>query len=223
MRDNCVLVIAGPSAVGKTVVAKAIAERDPRFTFLRSGTTRANRGDAHDDEYLYYTEDEFLAAVSRGEFAEYMRYGGNLYGTPKSELDRAFSEGRIPLMVLDLEGVRSMALLDGYSACSVYVYADIETIEERLSARSFAEGRTDKSEALVRQRCAQNRSDYLSLPDFADYIFRFVPNTSTVENCRDAVEDTFRAFCDGAPFGTEQSRRTAEELKTSVKRLPCVK
>ncbi len=217
MRENCVLVIAGPSAVGKTVVAKAIADRDARFTFLRSGTTRAKRGDAHDDEYLYYTEEEFLAAVACGEFAEYMRYGGNLYGTPKSELDRAFREGKIPLMVLDLEGVRSMALLEGYSACSVYVYADIETVEGRLAARSFADGRTEKSQALFIQRCEQNKRDYLSLPDFADYIFKFVRNTETVEACRDEAWATFRAFCEGLPFPKTETERIAEELRSSVK------
>jgi len=216
MRENCVLVIAGPSAVGKTVVAKAIVESCPRFTFLRSGTTRAKRGDAHDDEYLYYTEEEFLAAVARGEFAEHMRYGGNLYGTPKSELDRAFAEGKIPLLVLDLEGVRSMALLEGYSAASVYVYADIKTIEDRLTARSFADGRTEKTEALVRQRCEQNRNDYLSLPAFADYIFRFVLNTSTVEDCRDRVMEIFRAFCDGAQFDKDKTAEIAKTLKESV-------
>ena len=77
-RNNCVLVIAGPSGVGKTVVAKTMVEKNSKFTFLRSGTTRAKRGDAHDDEYLYYTEEEFLAAVARGEFAEHMLYGKNL-------------------------------------------------------------------------------------------------------------------------------------------------
>lgn len=217
MRSNCVLVIAGPSAVGKTVVAKALAERDPRFTFLRSGTTRQKRGDAHDDEYLYFTEQEFLEAVKRGEFAEHMRYGGNLYGTPKSELDRAFGEGKIPLMVLDLEGVRSMALLDGYSACSVYVYADIATIEKRLSERSFSEGRTEKSEALYKSRMEQNERDYLSLPSYSDYIFRFVENITTIDECVSKVAGTFRSFCDGAPFEKEKTLGIAKELSKSVK------
>ena len=217
MRESCVLVIAGPSAVGKTVVAKALAERDPRFTFLRSGTTRQKRKDAHDDEYLYFTEEEFLAAVARGEFAEHMRYGGNLYGTPKSELKRAFSEGKIPLMVLDLEGVRSMALLEEYSACSVYVYADIATIEKRLSDRSFAEGRTEKSEALYLSRCEQNRRDYLSLPDFADYIFRFIENVSTIDACVDKTWETFCEFCGGAPFEKDKNANIADKLRKSVK------
>ena len=89
-RNNPVLIIAGPSGAGKTVVAKAIVDLDPRFTFLRSTTTRAKRGDAHDDEYLYATEQEFLAAVDRGEFVEYMNYGGCYYGTTKAEMNAAY-------------------------------------------------------------------------------------------------------------------------------------
>jgi guanylate kinase len=216
-RENCVLVIAGPSAVGKTVVAKAIVEKDPRYTFLRSGTTRPKRGDAHDDEYLYYTEDEFLSAVERGEFAEHMRYGGNLYGTPKSELQRALDEGKIPLMVLDLVGVESLYRLDGYSACSVYIYTDIETIEGRLSARYFKDGVTPEGEKSYSTRCAQNRRDYSVIDGYSDYIFKFIKNDATIEDCRDRVMETFLGFTAGDEYDIELGKSIAKELSDSVK------
>ena len=171
-KNNAVLIIAGPSAVGKTVAAKAIVANDPSFTFLRSGTTRERRGDAFDDEYLYYTESEFLAGVARGEFAEYMRYGGNLYGTPKSELYRAFSEGKTPLMVLDLNGVESLGKLGEFSACSVYVYSPIDVIEDRLRLRYLKDGADEKSQSLYSVRCAQNRRDYGVIDSYVPYIYR---------------------------------------------------
>ena len=216
-RKNAVLVIAGPSAVGKTVVAKSIVERDPRFTFLRSGTTRKRRGDANDDEYLYYTEEEFLAAVARGEFAEHMRYGGNLYGTPKSELYRAISEGKIPLMVLDLCGVESLSKLEEFSSCSVYIYSPIETIEARLKERYLGEGKTPESEELFRVRSQQNRRDYSVLEEYADYVFAFIENVTTIEDCRDRVMHEFCEFEAGKPFPTEKNRRIACGLKGSIK------
>ena len=215
-RENCVLVIAGPSAVGKTVVAKAIVESDPRFTFLRSGTTRSKRGDAHDDEYLYYTEDEFLDAVAQGEFAEHMRYGGNLYGTPKSELRRAISEGKIPLLVLDLVGVESMASLSDYSACSVYVYTDIAVIDSRLRARCFLDGETDDSKRLFEARCERNRSDYSTIDRYSDYIYRFIENSESIEDCRDRIKAAFESFCLGAQYEREENTRIAKSLVESV-------
>ncbi len=216
-RQNCVLVIAGPSAVGKTVVAKSIVDKDSRFTFLRSGTTRQRRGDAHDDEYLYYTEEEFLAAVERGEFAEHMRYGGHLYGTPKSELSRALNEGKIPLLVLDLVGVESLYKLDGYSACSVYIYTDILSIEKRLSDRYFVDGVTPDAKDKYDTRCTQNRNDYLGIGKYSDFLYRFIKNDSTIDDCRDKVMSTFCDFCDGGDFDLSANREISDMLTDSVK------
>ncbi len=196
-RENCVLIIAGPSGAGKTAIATAIVEAHPEFTFLRSATTRAKRGDAHDDEYLYYTEDEFLLAVENGEMAEHMVYGGNMYGTPNSELDRAFSEGKIPLLVLDLNGVKSLALHPKYSACNVYVYADMSVIDERLRSRYFGESRSSESERIYNVRKIQNLNDWLGITAFEPYIHSFVENSSTIDACCTEVLDTFFAFCDG--------------------------
>ena len=216
-RRNAVLVIAGPSAVGKTAIAKAIVERDPRFTFLRSGTTRKRRGDANDDEYLYYSEGEFFAAVLRGEFAEYMRYGGNLYGTPKSELKRAIDMGKIPLMVLDLTGVESLAKLEDFCACSVYIHSPIGDIEGRLAERYLGENKTPDTEELYKLRCEQNRRDYGAIGTYADHIFAFIENVTTIEACRDRVMAEFSDFCRGKDFPTEENRRIACSLKGSIK------
>ena len=215
-RENPVLIIAGPSGAGKTVVAKAIVDRDPRFTFLRSTTTRARRGDGHDDEYLYATEQEFLAAVERGEFVEHARYGGNLYGTTKAEMNAAYERGQIPLLVLELNGVKSLHFAEGYSACSLYVYADRETIRTRLNARYLSSGYTVEGERNLNTRDERNVADFKTLPDYAEYFHAFVLNTDTVEDCRDRVMAIFESFCDGVDPDTEANQATATALKESV-------
>ena len=196
-RENCVLVIAGPSGAGKTVVATSIVNSHPEFTFLRSGTTRAKRGDAHDDEYLYYTEEEFKAAIANGEMAEHAIYGGNMYGTPNSELDRAFSEGKTPLLVIDLNGVKSLALHPKYSACNVYIYTDFDVIEARLKERYFGENEKLDSQKNFDSRRAQNITDWTGLADYEKYIHAFVENNGTIEECCQKVLATFAAYVDG--------------------------
>lgn len=196
-RENCVLVIAGPSGAGKTVVATSIVNSHPEFTFLRSGTTRAKRGDAHDDEYLYYTEQEFKAAIANGEMAEHAIYGGNMYGTPNSELDRAFSEGKTPLLVIDLNGVKSLALHPKYSACNVYIYTDFDVIEARLKERYFGENEKLDSQKNFDSRRAQNITDWIGLADYEKYIHAFVENNGTIEECCNKVLSTFAAYVDG--------------------------
>ena len=196
-RENCVLILAGPSGAGKTVIATKIVKEHPEFTFLRSGTTRAKRGDAHDDEYLYYTKEEFLAAVERGEMAEHMVYGGNMYGTPNSELDRAFREGKTPLLVLDLNGVKSLALHPKYSACNVYVYTDLGVLSERLKARYFGENEKPDSEKNYRTRMNQNIVDWGMLSQYEEYIHAFVENSDTVDECCERILSVFEAFVAG--------------------------
>lgn len=196
-RENCVLVIAGPSGAGKTVIATSIVNEHPEFTFLRSGTTRAKRGDAHDDEYIYYTEEEFKAAIANGEMAEHAIYGGNMYGTPNAELDRAFSEGKTPLLVIDLNGVRSLALHPKYSACNLYIYTDFYVIEERLRARYFGENEKADSEKNFKSRVAQNIRDWHEIPEYEEYIHAFIENSDTVSECCERVLSTFAAYVDG--------------------------
>lgn len=216
-KSNPVLIIAGPSGAGKTVVAKAIVDLDPRFTFLRSTTTRARRGDAHDDEYLYATEAEFLAAVERGEFVEHMNYGGCLYGTTKAEMNAAYERGKIPLLVLDLLGVESLYRAEGYSACSVYVYAPLDVVEQRLSARYFADGVTEAAEKSYRSRRDRNIADFLELPEYAPYFHAFLENVDTIDACRDRVMKIFADFCDGAETDTAKNTDTAAALKATAK------
>ena len=196
-RENCVLIIAGPSGAGKTVIATKIVDEHPEFTFLRSGTTRAKRGDAHDDEYLYYTEQEFLEAVERGEMAEHMVYGGNMYGTPNSELERAFREGKTPLLVLDLNGVKSLALHPKYSACNVYVYTDLSVLSARLKARYFGENEKPDSQNNYNVRMNQNIADWSMLSQYEEYIHAFVENSDTVDSCCERILSVFEAFVAG--------------------------
>ena len=196
-RENCVLIIAGPSGVGKTVIATSIVESHPEFTFLRSGTTRPKRGDAHDDEYLYYTVEEFEKAIADGEMAEHAIYGGHMYGTPNSELDRAFAEGKTPLLVIDLNGVKSLALHPKYSACSLYIYTDIDVIEDRLRARYFGENEKVDSEKNFKSRVAQNIQDWHDILEYEDYIHAFIENNRTVDECCSKVLSTFYAYVDG--------------------------
>ena len=196
-RKNCVLVIAGPSGAGKTAVATSIVNSYPEFTFLRSGTTRAKRGDAHDDEYIYYTEEEFKAAVANGEMAEHAIYGGNMYGTPNAELDRAFSEGKTPLLVIDLNGVKSLALHPKYSACNLYIYADFDVISDRLEARYFGENEKPDSKKNYNVRIAQNLEDWRSLSEYEEYIHAFVENEGTIDECCEKILSIFRAYTQG--------------------------
>lgn len=197
MKKYSVLIVAGPSGVGKTAVAKAIIEKDPTFTFLRSATTRPMRADSNTDEYLHCSEDEFRGLISRGEMLEHMVYDGCMYGTPKSEVERAHGEGKIPLLVLDLNGVDSLYNSPVCNTCAVFLYADESTVNDRLTTR---EGSTPDK---VASRKIRNKEDYVRLPSLGYAFYELIPNDRALEDCRDAVIRSFRDFERGVARSAE--------------------
>lgn len=217
-RENCILIVAGPSAVGKTTVAYSLIERDPRFEFVRSVTTRASRGDAFDNEYIYITIPEFKELIENGGVLEHTEYAGNFYGTPRSEVKRILSEGKIPLLVLDINGVGSLVKNAGdLSVCGVYVYDELENVKKRLEARFLGEGATDASVKRYESRVKQNIEDFRNINSVKERFFAFIPNNSTVDAAGDKVMKTFLDFVDGMQRDQEAIDKVAAELEKSVR------
>ena len=188
-----ILVLAGPSAVGKTTVMKKILEKHPEFEFIRSATTREKRQDAHESEYIYLSIEEFKKQVSDGKMLEYTEFGGNLYGTPASEIERIFDDGKIPLMILDINGVKSLKLRPrDFITYAVYILADICVLDARLYERAVAEGLTEKAVAVFEKRKAANRRDIESLSEMSALFNAKVIN-SDISDTADNIIRLFRS------------------------------
>ena len=217
-RENCILIIAGPSAVGKTTVAYSLIERDPRFEFVRSVTTRASRGDAFDNEYIYISIPEFKELIKNGGVLEHTEYAGNYYGTPRSEVKRILSEGRIPLLVLDINGVGSLVKNAGdLSVCGVYVYDKLDVIKKRLYERFLGSGVTPDGERRYNSRVAQNVDDYINMEAYAERFFAFIENSGTVAEAGEKALTSFRSFCNGAQKCENEIKEIAKALANSTK------
>ena len=184
-----VLIIAGPSAVGKTTVAKEILDRSLGFELSRSATTRAPRGDGHDQEYIYLSENEFRKRINAGEMLEYTEYGKNLYGTPVSEIKRIFEEGKIPLLILDINGVISLKKSShSFGSFAVYVTADMETLDRRLLERAEKDGFSDKAMEIYEKRKAQNREDLKKITALSGVFDSQIINSDVSECAQDIIK-----------------------------------
>ena len=218
-RDNCLLIIAGPSAVGKTTVAYELIRIDPRFEFVRSVTTRQKRGDSYDNEYIYISIPEFRELIANGGVLEHTEYADNLYGTPRSEVERIISEGRIPLLVLDINGVGSLVNNKGdLSPCGVYVYDDLDVIRERLRLRFLDGGSTPDGQKKYDSRVSQNIRDYGDIPGTSERFFAFIANTGSVSDTAALVNDTYLAFTKGAERDSDHIARVSRELCASAEK-----
>lgn len=132
-----VLVVTGPSGAGKGTLIRELVERVPEIEPTVSATTRERRrGEENGREYLFLSDDDFLAGVARGEFLEYVEYvSGHRYGTLRSELDRIARNGHVPLLELETEGaLRVKNEVPG--AVTIFISARVDELERRLRERA---------------------------------------------------------------------------------------
>ena len=215
MKD--ILIIAGPSAVGKTTVAHRMLELDSRYEFVRSVTTRPCRGDQFNSEYIYISEEQFRELIANGGVLEHTEYAGNFYGTPRSEIDRITSEGKVPLLILDINGVTSLFNNKGdISPCGVYIYDDIDVMEKRLYERYADDMDSPETQRRFNSRRRQNVIDYSEIPERQSVFYAFIENCASVDCCAKKVGKIFDDFCNGVLKDSEANIDIANQLSASV-------
>ncbi len=187
-----ILIIAGPSAVGKTTLAHALLKEDQSFELVRSVTSRPPRGDAFDAEYIYLTNEQFEELLLGGGVLEHTEYAGALYGTPRSEIERIQREGKTPLLILDLEGVHTVVNSENaFKSCALYIYAPPDVLDGRLRERY------GNDIAKRDSRMAKNRADCLRLEEIKSDFYKFIENSGNVGKSVSEIKKAFAQFCKG--------------------------
>ncbi|QIF00373.1 guanylate kinase [Roseimicrobium sp. ORNL1] len=139
-RLGVLMVVSGPSGSGKTTLCRKLADLG-EVVYSISATTRAPRpGEAHGRDYYFFSEEEFLDNVQRGEFFEHARVHGNLYGTLKTYVKQNLERGIDVVMDIDVQGAAQVrACADELvQRCLVDVFImppNVEALRERLAGR----------------------------------------------------------------------------------------
>ncbi|EPH14440.1 MULTISPECIES: guanylate kinase [Dermabacter] len=105
-----VVVVAGPTAVGKGTVTRRLLEKHPEVYLSVSATTRDPRpGEVDGIHYFFWSPEQFDDAVNNGDMLEWaLVHGRNRYGTPRSAVEAARAEGCAVILEIDLEGARQV-------------------------------------------------------------------------------------------------------------------
>jgi guanylate kinase len=147
-------VVTGPSGVGKGTLIRRLLERLPQFELSVSATTRPPRpGEEDGRDYHFLSLEEFERRLARGEFIEHAVYAGNMYGTPRSELDRAREAARDLVLEIEVQGARQVGEALPEAQQVFIAPPSEETLRERLERRS-----TDAPEEIER-RLARAREE----------------------------------------------------------------
>src|SRR3954469_2775644 len=153
-----VLVVTGPSGVGKGTLIRRLLERRPDYRLSVSATTREPRpGEVDGRDYHFLTEQEFERRLAAGDFLEHALYAGNHYGTLKEEVERAL--GNLVLEI-EVEGARQVRQAMPEATQVFIAPPSDETLRERLEGR-----RTDTPEVIER-RLARAKEELAARQEF---------------------------------------------------------
>ncbi|HOX27904.1 MAG TPA: guanylate kinase [bacterium] len=193
-RRRLVLVISGPSGAGKSTVSEALFKDAELFSVLErsvSATTRPPRpGEENGVSYHFVTDDEFERMVSVGEFLEWAKVHNACYGTPRSNIARAFDAGRDLLLEIDVQGALNVKK-EYPDAVLIFITAPMEVLIDRLKKRpSSLTGDALQAEIDLRMNTAKkelavmNEYDYCVLNENLDETVKTIISIILAERCR---------------------------------------
>ncbi|MHB0866733.1 MAG: guanylate kinase [Thermoleophilia bacterium] len=181
------IVIAGPSGVGKGTLIGAVLPRLTDTVLARSATTRARRGDEQQGrEYYFLSADEFEERVKQGEFIEHVQYGAHRYGTLGSEVEGHLAQGRNVLLEIEVEGARNVRHQMPDALLVFIAPPGLAELAQRLA------GRETETEDEIRARLERAASELAAQPEF-DYI---VVNQE-IDQAADELEGVIKANLHG--------------------------
>ncbi len=197
-RRGLLLVLSGPSGVGKGTLVSRLMENDPEITLSVSATTRAPReGEKNGVSYFFLSAEEFLRMEKEGEFLEFSHHFGNSYGTPKAVVMQAMEEGKTVILEIDVNGALAVKQTLPESVLIMIAPPDFAALKERLIKRNT------ESEEVINNRIARAAFE-LSKTDLYDYL---VVNDDIV-----AAENRIKAIMQAEKSKTARNGETIKKI-----------
>jgi len=172
------IVLSGPSAVGKSTVVEAIRGDSPEVWPSISVTTRHPRpGEVHGREYYFVTEREFKEKAADGELLEWARYAGNFYGTPRAPVAERLEAGIPSLLEVDVVGARQVRAAVPRAVLVFLAPPSWEELVRRLT------GRGTEAPDVIAQRLEAAKEELQAENEFDITLV----NTSVLDVCAQLV------------------------------------
>ena len=175
------IVISGPSGVGKDTVVSRMQERGIPFHFVVTATSRPPRpGEVHGEDYFFVSEAAFETMISEDELLEHAVVYGQYKGVPKQQVREAMASGKDVVMRLDVQGAATVRTIVPDAVLVFLSASSEEELFDRLRRRKM------DTEEQVRRRMEAAREEMRRLPAF-DYVV--INHESHVDQ---AVDDILR-------------------------------
>lgn len=187
-RQGLLIVMSGPSGVGKGTLIDLLMERNSNVKLSVSATTRNPReGEVDGADYYFVDRDKFESMIENGEFIEYTQFfNAHYYGTPRAMVEEELENGNDIMLEIDVKG--AMRIKEAYpNAVLVFI---VPPSKSELKTRLIGRGTEDI--ATIERRFAganqefpyMEKYDYIVVNDVLDMALRCIESIITAEKCK---------------------------------------
>lgn len=155
------IVLTGPSGVGKGTLLRSLLTKHPEIYLSISATTRSPRpGEINGQHYYFFDRPKFDQMIADGEFLEWAEFAGNCYGTPRQPVAQQIAQGKIVLLEIELQGARQVRQTFPEGLQIFILPPSVEELENRIRGRG-----QDPEEAISR-RLKQAQTELAAADEF---------------------------------------------------------
>lgn len=185
------IIVSSPSGAGKTTIVDAVLKRDKTVSRVITATTRAPRkGEKDGADYLFWSIKQFEQAIKKGQMLEWAQVHTHYYGIPKKSVDGLMKKGICPILVIDVQGARTVKAQYPDAATVFIVPPSLKELKKRIL------GRNDNTQDIeIRLETAKkemqelDRYDYALLNDDLQEAVEKMAGIIAAEQCRVVRQD----------------------------------
>lgn len=163
MNKGFLLVISGPSGVGKGTVLHDLMNTQNNLVYSVSATTRKKReGEIEGVSYFYKSHEDFEKMISEDKFLEYAHVHNNYYGTPREFVENKINEGKIVILEIDVQGALNVKK---NTDNGVFIFLAPPSLQE-LKKRIVGRGTETDEDIKIRMTNARKELEYIKDYDY---------------------------------------------------------
>ena len=182
-KKGLLLVVSGPSGVGKGTVCNEYVKNHPECSLSVSATTRKMReGEKDGINYFFLSEEEFRKKIDDGGFLEHAVFCGNYYGTPKDTVMQMIEDGKDVILEIEVQGAMQVRARYPEGVFIFVLPPSLQVLEERLR------GRNTETDEVIKERLQRARAEFKFIEKY-----NYVLVNDTVENASKTLGDIINA------------------------------
>ena len=170
------VVISSPSGAGKTtVVNKLLGENNDLIRVVTATTRKPRKNEKDKRDYHFWSESKFKKAIDAKLLVERAKVYGNYYGVPKTEVDKGIKHGKIPVLVIDVQGAKTVKKLYPTSVLVFLMPPSFKELKKRLTCRKDNSKDTAKRLKIAKSEISKiTMYDYVVVNDKIKNALRFL-------------------------------------------------